>query len=308
MESLIKGTCDMKTGFVALVGRPNAGKSTLLNQILERKIAIVSDKAQTTRHRITGVLTNETGQIVFLDTPGIHKPRHKLGERMVEIAQSSLYDADVIYYLVDVTQDFGPGEQYIVQQLKKTSAPVFLILNKIDQVEKARVLKLIAEWRDRLDFAEIFPLSARKGDNVEQLVSTTFNYLEEGPQFYPADSVTDQPEEVVIAELIREQILEATRDEVPHSIAVIVEQMKLQDDGKIYVGATIYVERDSQKGIIIGRGGMMLRKIGSKARREIEFLLGEKVYLDLWVKVNEDWRNKETAIKSFYYDDDSDEF
>ena len=298
----------MKTGFVALVGRPNAGKSTLLNQILERKIAIVSDKAQTTRHRITGVLTNETGQIVFLDTPGIHKPRHKLGERMVEIAQSSLYDADVIYYLVDVTQDFGPGEQYIVQQLQKASAPVFLILNKIDQVEKARVLKLIAEWRDRLDFAEIFPLSARKGDNVEQLVSTTFNYLEEGPQFYPADSVTDQPEEVVIAELIREQILEATRDEVPHSIAVIVEQMKLQDDGKIYVGATIYVERDSQKGIIIGRGGMMLRKIGSKARREIEFLLGEKVYLDLWVKVNEDWRNKETAIKSFYYDDDSDEF
>lgn len=298
----------MKTGFVALVGRPNAGKSTLLNQILERKIAIVSDKAQTTRHRITGVLTNETGQIVFLDTPGIHKPRHKLGERMVEIAQSSLYDADVIYYLVDVTQDFGPGEQYIVQQLQKASAPVFLILNKIDRVEKARILKLIAEWQDRLDFAEIFPLSARKGDNVEQLVATTFNYLEEGPQFYPADSVTDQPEEVVIAELIREQILEATRDEVPHSIAVIVEQMKLQDDGKIYVGATIYVERDSQKGIIIGRGGMMLRKIGSKARREIEFLLGEKVYLDLWVKVNEDWRNKETAIKSFYYDDDSDEF
>ena len=298
----------MKTGFVALVGRPNAGKSTLLNQILDRKIAIVSDKAQTTRHRITGVLTNETGQIVFLDTPGIHKPRHKLGERMVEIAQSSLYDADVVYYLVDGTLDFGPGEQYIVAQLKKTSAPVFLVLNKIDRMEKANVLALIAEWQHRYEFAEIFPLSARKGDNVEALVETTFNYLEEGPQFYPADSVTDQPEEVVIAELIREQILEATRDEVPHSIAVIVEQMKLQDDGKIYVGATIYVERDSQKGIIIGRGGMMLRKIGSKARKEIEYLLGEKVYLDLWVKVNEDWRNKENAIKSFYFDDDSDEF
>ncbi len=298
----------MKTGFVALVGRPNAGKSTLLNQILDRKIAIVSDKAQTTRHRITGVLTNETGQIVFLDTPGIHKPRHKLGERMVEIAQSSLYDADVVYYLVDGTLDFGPGEQYIVEQLKKTSAPVFLVLNKIDRMEKANVLALIAEWQHRYEFAEIFPLSARKGDNVEALVETTFNYLEEGPQFYPADSVTDQPEEVVIAELIREQILEATRDEVPHSIAVIVEQMKLQDDGKIYVGATIYVERDSQKGIIIGRGGMMLRKIGSKARKEIEYLLGEKVYLDLWVKVNEDWRNKENAIKSFYFDDDSDEF
>lgn len=298
----------MKTGFVALVGRPNAGKSTLLNKILDRKIAIVSDKAQTTRHRITGVLTNETGQIVFLDTPGIHKPRHKLGERMVEIAQSSLYDADVIYYLVDVTYEFGPGEQYILQQLQKTSAPVFLILNKIDRLEKAGVLALIAQWQKRMEFAEIFPLSAKMGDNVEQLVATTFNYLEEGPQFYPADSVTDQPEEIVIAELIREQILEATRDEVPHSIAVIVEQMKLQDDGKIYVGATIYVERDSQKGIIIGRGGMMLRKIGSKARREIEYLLGEKVYLDLWVKVNEDWRNKESAIKSLYLDDDSDEF
>ncbi len=297
----------MKTGFVALVGRPNAGKSTLLNQILDRKIAIVSDKAQTTRHRITGVLTNETGQIVFLDTPGIHKPRHKLGERMVEIAQSSLFDADVVYYLVDVNNDFGPGEQYIINQLQKTDTPVFLILNKIDRIEKQDVLALIAQWQSRYDFAEIFPLSARKGDNVEALVETTFKYLEEGPQFYPADSVTDQPEEVVIAELIREQILESTRDEVPHSIAVVVEQMKLQDDGKIYVGATIYVERDSQKGIIIGKAGTMLRKIGSRARREIEYLLGEKVYLDLWVKVNEDWRNKESAIKSLYLEDD-DEF
>ena len=298
----------MKTGFVALVGRPNAGKSTLLNQILDRKIAIVSDKAQTTRHKITGVLTNETGQIVFLDTPGIHKPRHKLGERLVEIAQSSLYDADVVYYLVDVMHDFGPGEQYIVDQLQKTSAPVFLLLNKIDRVEKSHLLSLIAQWQQRFDFAEIFPLSAKKGDNVEKLIETTFGYLEEGPQFYPADSVTDQPEEVVIAELIREQILEATRDEVPHSVAVVVEQMKLRDDGKIYVGATIYVERDSQKGIIIGRGGLMLRKIGSKARREIEYLLGEKVYLDLWVKVNEDWRNKESAIKSLYLEEDNDEF
>ena len=298
----------MKTGFVTLVGRPNAGKSTLLNQILDRKIAIVSDKAQTTRHRITGVLTNETGQSVFLDTPGIHKPRHKLGERMVEIAQSSLYDADVVYYLVDVNNDFGPGEQYILNQLQKTDAPVFLLLNKIDRIEKQEVLGLIAQWQSRMEFAEIFPLSAYKGDNVEALVETTFKYLEEGPQFYPADSVTDQPEEVVIAELIREQILQSTRDEVPHSIAVIVEQMKLQDDGKIYVGATIYVERDSQKGIIIGKAGTMLRKIGSRARREIEFLLGEKVYLDLWVKVNEDWRNKETAIKSLYLEDDDDEF
>ena len=195
-----------------------------------------------------------------------------------------------------------------LNQLQKTDAPVFLLLNKIDRIEKQEVLGLIAQWQSRMEFAEIFPLSAYKGDNVEALVETTFKYLEEGPQFYPADSVTDQPEEVVIAELIREQILQSTRDEVPHSIAVIVEQMKLQDDGKIYVGATIYVERDSQKGIIIGKAGTMLRKIGSRARREIEFLLGEKVYLDLWVKVNEDWRNKETAIKSLYLEDDDDEF
>lgn len=268
----------------------------------------MSDKAQTTRHRITGILTNNVGQIVFIDTPGIHKPRHKLGERMVEIAQSALYDADVIYYLVDGTRTFGPGETYILQQLEKTDVPVFLLLNKIDQLEKSKVLQLIQAWQNRSQFAEIFPLSAKQGDNVEALVETTFQYLEEGPLFYPEDAVTDQPKEIVVAELVREQILQATRDEVPHSIAVFVESIKQREDGKLYIGATIYVERDSQKGIVIGRGGAMLRKIGSKARREIEYLLGEKVYLDLWVKVNEDWRNKETAIKSLYLEEDSDEF
>lgn len=298
----------MKTGFVALVGRPNAGKSTLLNQILDRKVAIVSDKAQTTRHRITGILTNEEGQIVFMDTPGIHKPHHKLGERMVDIASSALYDADVVYYLVDVTREFGPGEQYIVHQLEKTHAAVFLLLNKIDRLERSEVLGLIAQWQSRLEFAEIFPLSALKGDNVEELVSTTFKYLEEGPMYYPEDAVTDQPKEVVISELIREQVLNATRDEVPHSIAVTVDDMHRDENYKMYVGATVYVEKDTQKGIIIGRGGKMLRAIGSKARREIEFLLGEKVYLDLWVKVNENWRNKESAIKSLYFDDDDDMF
>lgn len=299
----------MKTGFVALVGRPNAGKSTLLNQILDRKIAIVSDKAQTTRHRITGILTNETGQIVFIDTPGIHKPRHRLGEKMVNIAQSSIYDADAIYYLVDVTHDFGPGEQYILDQLAKVDTPVFLILNKVDRVKPEQVLQIIQEWQDRGEFAEVFPLSARRGDNVEELVAKTFDYLEEGPQFYPADSVTDQPEEIVIAEIIREKILELTRDEVPHSIAVVVEQMKMQSDGKVYVGATIYVERDSQKGIIIGRGGQMLKLIGRHARRDIEYLLSNKVYLELWVKVNADWRNKENVMTFLGLEmEDDDEF
>lgn len=297
----------MKTGFVTMVGRPNAGKSTLLNQILDRKLAIVSDKAQTTRHRITGILTNDDGQIVFMDTPGIHKPKHKLGEKMVNIAQSSIYDADVIYYLVDITHDFGPGEQYILEQLTRVETPVFLILNKIDRISKDRLLQVIHEWQSRGEFAEVFPLSAQQGDNVEELVKKTFDYLEEGPQFYPADSVTDQPEEIVIAEIIREKILDLTRDEVPHSIAVVVEEMRMQSDGKVYIGATIYVERDSQKGIIIGRGGTMLKRIGSYARRDIEYLLGNKVFLELWVKVSSDWRNKENVMNFLRLDTGEDE-
>lgn len=297
----------MKTGFVTMVGRPNAGKSTLLNQIFDRKLAIVSDKAQTTRHRITGILTNDDGQIVFMDTPGIHKPKHKLGEKMVNIAQSSIYDADVIYYLVDITHDFGPGEQYILEQLTRVETPVFLILNKIDRISKDRLLQVIHEWQSRGEFAEVFPLSAQQGDNVEELVKKTFDYLEEGPQFYPADSVTDQPEEIVIAEIIREKILDLTRDEVPHSIAVVVEEMRMQSDGKVYIGATIYVERDSQKGIIIGRGGTMLKRIGSYARRDIEYLLGNKVFLELWVKVSSDWRNKENVMNFLRLDTGEDE-
>lgn len=293
----------MKSGFVALVGRPNAGKSTLLNQILDRKIAIVSDKAQTTRHKITGILTDENGQIVFMDTPGIHKPRHKLGEQMVGIAQSTIYDADVLYYLVDVTHDFGPGEQYILDQLSKVDTPVFLLLNKMDRISKNKLLEVIAWWQAKGTFAEVVPLSALYGENVQHLLDITYDYLEEGPLFYPEDAVTDQPEEIVIAEMIREKILDATRDEVPHSIAVVVDQMKLQSNGKTYVGATIFVERSTQKGIIIGKGGQMLKKIGSQARRDIEYLIGNKVYLELWVKVNEDWRNKKNVMQFLGLDD-----
>lgn len=294
----------MKTGFVALIGRPNAGKSTLLNQILDRKIAIVSDKPQTTRNRITGIYTTEDVQMVFVDTPGIHKPQHKLGEFMVDVAKSTYRDVDVIYYMVDASQDFGKGEQFILDQLVNLSTPVFLVLNKVDILEKEKLVRLITKWQHRGNFAEIFPLSALKGDNVTRLVEITANYLEEGPQYYPEDAVTDQPEEIVIGELIREKILRATRDEIPHSIAVVVESMQPKN-GKMHIGATIYVERDSQKGIVIGKKGALLQKIGSEARYDIEYLLGKKVFLDLWVKVSDDWRNKAGALRTMGYEQES---
>lgn len=297
----------MKTGFVAMIGRPNAGKSTLLNQILDRKVAIVSDKPQTTRHKITGILTTEEAQIIFVDTPGIHKPQHKLGEFMVETAESTLYDVDVIYYLVDGSKPFGKGEEYILNQLERAGVPTFLLLNKVDLLSQEKQLKLIQQWQQRSEFEEVFPLSALTGDNVQALLDTTLNYLEEGPQYYPEDAVTDQPKEIVMAEMIREKILLMTHDEVPHSIAVTIEAIERQEDGKLRVTAAIYVERQSQKGIIIGKQGSMLRKIGTQARKDIEYLLGEKIYLDLWVKVNEDWRNKRSVLKTMGYENE-DEF
>jgi GTP-binding protein Era len=291
----------MKSGFIAIIGRPNAGKSTLLNSILERKIAIISDKPQTTRNRITGILTREEAQIVFLDTPGIHKPKHKLGQYMVDIAQSTLEEVDVIYYMVDATAQFGPGEEYIIGRLKKVDTPVFLILNKIDLLKKEQILSLIAEWQDRMDFQEVFPLSALKGENINPLIDKTIDYLPEGPKYYPDEAVTDQPEQVVISELIREKILHLTREEIPHSIAVIIEMMEKRANETVYIGATIFVERDSQKAIIIGKKGEMLKKIGSAARSDIEFLLGNKVFLELWVKVKPDWRNKERILRNLGY-------
>ena len=297
----------MKTGFVAMIGRPNAGKSTLLNQILDRKVAIVSDKPQTTRNRITGILTTEEAQIIYVDTPGIHKPHHKLGEFMVETAENTLYDVDVIYYLVDASQAFGKGEQYVMDQIERSGVPAFLLLNKMDLLSPEKQVALLRQWQERGECAEIFPISALKGDNVARLVETTISYLEEGPMYYPEDAVTDQPKEIVIAEMIREKILLMTRDEVPHSIAVTVEDISRQEDGKLRVNAAIYVERQSQKGIIIGKQGAMLRKIGTQARKDIEYLLGEKVYLELWVKVNEDWRNKRSVLKTMGYENE-DEF
>ena len=293
----------MKSGFVAMIGRPNAGKSTLLNQILDRKIAIVSDKPQTTRNRITGIYTTDETQIVFVDTPGIHKPKHKLGEYMVETAEKTVDDVDLIYYLVDASVKAGTGEEYVLNQVQQSGVPVFLLLNKVDKLTPEEIGKLLQEWQQKGDFAEIFPLSALEGDNVARLVEVTEKYLPEGPQYYPADAVTDQPLEIVISELIREKVLLLTRDEVPHSIAVFVENMERDSAGKMQIEACIYVERGSQKGIIIGKGGSMLKKIGTMARRDIEYLMGEKVYLKLWIKVREDWRNKKQVLSSVGYNE-----
>lgn len=293
----------MKSGFVAMIGRPNAGKSTLLNQILDRKIAIVSDKPQTTRNRITGIYTTEDVQIVFVDTPGIHKPKHKLGEYMVETAEKTLDDVDLIYYLVDASVKAGTGEEYVLNQVQQSGVPVFLLLNKVDKLTHEEIGQLLQQWQDKGKFAEIFPLSALQGDNVARLVEVTEKYLPEGPQYYPEDAVTDQPLEIVISELIREKALLLTHDEVPHSIAVFVENMERDKAGKMQIEACIYVERDSQKGILIGKGGSMLKKIGIMARKDIEYLMGEKVYLKLWIKVREDWRNKKQVLSGLGYNE-----
>lgn len=296
----------MKTGFISLIGRPNAGKSTLLNEILDRKVAIVSDKPQTTRTRITGIYTTDDAQMVFVDTPGIHKPKSKLDRYMVEAAQSSIYDGDVIYYLVDTTVPYGSGEAFILNELKKVEAPVFLLLNKVDRLSPENIMKAIVQWQSRGDFAEIFPLSAKMGDNVPELLETTKTYLYDGPSFYPEDAITDQPERVIMAELIREKILRLTSEEVPHSVAVAIEEMERDPaDDKLVVHAIIYVDRESQKRILIGKGGSMMRRIGTAARKDIEFLLGERIYLKTWVKVKENWRDREGVLHDLGYNMDN---
>ena len=290
---------EQKSGFAAIIGRPNVGKSTLLNRILGQKIAIISDKPQTTRNRITGVYTEDRGQIVFLDTPGVHKPKHKLGEYMVQTALNSLRDVDVILYVVDATAKFGPGEEFLIEQLANTDTPVILVLNKIDQLEKTALLPLIGTYSSHRAFDAVLPLSALRGENTDVLLDEIFARLPEGPQYYPEDMITDQPERLIVGEIIREKVLMLTREEIPHSLAVVVEQMKEREGGLLYVGATIFVERKSQKGIVIGREGAMLKKAGAMARRELESIFGTKVYLELWVKVKEDWRRRENVIRDF---------
>ena len=288
-----------KSGFVAVIGRPNVGKSTLINHIIGQKIAIMSDKPQTTRSRIQCIFNTEDSQMIFLDTPGIHKPKHKLGEYMLKAAEGTLKEVDVIFFVVDATEKFGGGEKYIIERLKSTTRPVILVINKLDLIEREQSLPIISSYSDKYNFAAVVPISALDGTNVDNLIIEAKKYLPEGPQYYPADMVTDQPERLIIAELVREKLLHSTEDEVPHSIAVDIDEMKKRNNGDTYIRATIYVERDSQKGIIIGKNGEMLKNIGKLARPEIEMLLGTKVYLDLWVKVKKNWRNSQGAIQNF---------
>lgn len=290
-----------KSGFVAIVGRPNVGKSTLLNRIVRQKIAIMSDKAQTTRNKIQGIYTTEDAQIVFIDTPGIHKPKTKLGDFMVETAYSALREVDSILFMVSADQPRGKGDDFIIEHLKEAKAPVSLVINKIDTVRKDDLLPIIDDYKEQFDFKEIFPISATEGSNVERFLETLTEDMPEGPQFFPADQVTDHPEYFIVAELIREKVLELTEQEVPHSVAVVTESMKREDGDKIHIQATIIVERDSQKGIIIGKGGKMLKNIGTKARKDIENMLGDKVFLELWVKVQKNWRDKRTDLLNYGY-------
>ncbi len=292
-----------KSGFVAVIGRPNVGKSTLLNQLVGQKIAIVSDTPQTTRNRILGILTLQDAQILFLDTPGIHKPHHKLGEFMVKSARSALREVDLILFVSDVTESVGPGERFILDMLEEETAPVVLVLNKVDLLPKEKLLPLITKYSGFREFMAVVPISALTGDNTDRLLDVIKEALPEGPQYYPEDEITDQPERVVAAELIREKIFRLTRDEIPHSTAVEVEEMKTRANGDVFLRATIYVERDSQKGIIIGSAGTMLKEIGRQARIEMENIFGSRFFVDLWVKVKKDWRNKEGSLRSFGYDD-----
>ncbi len=295
-----------RSGFVTLIGRPNVGKSTLMNHLIGQKIAITSNKPQTTRNRIQTVYTSDEGQIVFVDTPGIHKAKNKLGDYMVKVAQNTINEVDVALWLVEPTTFIGAGERHIIDQLKKTKTPVILVINKIDTVKKEEILLFIDAYRKELDFAEIVPVSALKGDNTEELVRCIMKYLPYGPAFYDEDTITDQPERQIVAELIREKALRCLEEEVPHGIAVTIERMKYRkaaDRSRIAdIEATIICERESHKGIIIGKQGAMLKRIGSKARPEIESLLECRVNLQLWVKVRKDWRDSDLYMKNFGYD------
>lgn len=292
----------MKSGFVTLVGRPNVGKSTLMNRLIGQKIAITSNKPQTTRNRIQTVYTCEKGQIVFLDTPGLHKAKNKLGEYMVKTAERTFSEVDVVLWLVEANSYIGPGDKHIAEQLAQLKVPIILVINKIDMVKREELLPIIAAFSKLCEVAEVVPLSARSGDNTDTLLDVVFGYLQEGPMFYDEDVVTDQPMRQIAAEVIREKALHSLNEEIPHGIAVTIEKMKERTKGNITdIEATIICERDSHKGIIIGKGGAMLKKIGSTARYELEGMLEQKVNLKLWVKVRREWRDSELLLKNYGY-------
>lgn len=291
---------NFKSGFVALVGRPNVGKSTLVNRLVGQKVAIMSDKPQTTRHKIHSVLNRDNAQVVFLDTPGIHKPKHRLGERMVNLALGALKEVDLVLFLTEAGEP-GTGDKYIIDQFKGISTPVILVLNKIDLVSRGDILPIIEGFRHLYSFSEIMPVSALTGDNIDRLTDVVMGYLPEGPRYYPEGMITDQPERFIMSEIIREKVLQLTSQEVPHSVSVDVEEIQQRPNNVVAIRAVIYTERDSQKGILIGRSGGMLKEVGKRAREEMEALFGSRVFLELWVKVKSDWRNNERYLKNFGY-------
>lgn len=294
----------IKTGFVTIIGRPNVGKSTLLNNVLNQKIAIMSDKPQTTRNIINGVYTDADSQIVFVDTPGIHKPKHKLGDYMMKLANSAIKESEIVYLIVNASEKFGPGDERIINIVKELDVPTILLLNKIDLISPEELIKLIDFYKDLHDFVEIVPISALKSINVDTLLNVTKKYLTPSIKMYPDDVITDSPEYFIISEFIREKVLQLTDQEIPHSIAVVIDKISKPQDAKKQIIASIIVERKSQKGMIIGKQGQMIKKIGQLARRDIEELLGEKVFLELWVKVIDNWRAKPNLIKELGYRDD----
>lgn len=297
-------TNEFRSGFIAIVGRPNVGKSTFMNHVIGEKIAITSDKPQTTRNKIQGVLTEDDTQMVFIDTPGIHKPKHQLGDYMVKVAQNTFNEVDLILFMVNAYEGYGRGDQFIIDRLETINTPVFLVINKIDLMHPNDLLPLIDLYKDKLDFQEIVPISALKNDDVAHLLNVLKQYLPQGPKYYPDDMLTDHPEQFIISELIREKVLQLTEEEIPHSIAVFLEQMEKRRNDTAYIQAVIVTERPSQKGILIGKRGRMLKKVGQKARRDIEHLLGSHVYLDLWVKVQKGWRNKQMLLRELGFNNE----
>lgn len=290
-----------KSGFVALIGRPNVGKSTLLNQVLGQKVAIMSDVPQTTRNKIQGIYTTKDSQIVFIDTPGVHKPQTKLGDFMERSTMSALGDVDAVLFLVSATEKKGPGDDFIIKRLKKVSQPIILVVNKIDAVHPNELPDIVAQYKSLLPFQEIVPVSALNGNNVDHLMAVLTKCLKPGPQYYPTDQISDHPERFVISEMIREKIFQLTRQEVPHSVAVYVTSIKRENEESVHISANIIVERPGQKGIMIGKRGSMLKQIGTLARKDIETLLGDRVYLQLWVKVVKDWRDNKGLLREYGY-------
>ena len=290
-----------KSGFVAIVGRPNVGKSTFLNRVIGQKIAIMSNTAQTTRNKIQGIYTTDDAQIVFIDTPGVHKPKTQLGDYMVKSALSALNEVDSVLFMINAAEKRGAGDNFIIDRLKGIKAPVYLVINKIDQIQPDDLLTVMDQYKQALPWKAVYPISALEGNNVNEFLGDLVDQMPNGPQYYPADQLTDHPERFVVSELIREKIFMLTREEVPHSVAVEIESMKTQENGRVHINATIIVERPTQKGIMIGKGGSMLKKIGTMARQDIESLLGSPVFLKLFVKVQPGWRDKSNLLKSYGY-------